>query len=241
MCTVSWARTRDGYGLLFNRDEMKARESALEPEEYVFDRIRCLAPIDGRHGGTWILVNEFGLTLCLLNHYPKSFAEDGRKRPSRGNLIVGCAGSPEGMAAVRSLGRVSLIEYPPFHFVAISRTEEHLLTWDGDRLTHRKTGEWSAPLSSSSFETEGVARYRAQAYRRLVGSQDPRMETLETFHRQHEPSEGAYSVLMFRPDACTQSLTRIEVTAAKATLRYEPQAWINPEAEVVIRDLNLRN
>ncbi len=67
------------------------------------------------------------------------------------------------------------------------------------------------------------------------------MDTLEAFHRQHEPSEGAYSVLMFRPDACTQSLTRIEVTATRATLRYEPQAWVNPKAKVVIRDLDLRN
>jgi hypothetical protein len=241
MCTVSWARTREGYGLLFNRDELKTREPAIEPEEYVSKGVRYLAPIDGRHGGTWILVNEFGLTLCLLNHYPGSFTEQDRGRPSRGNLVVGCAGSSGGMEAARSLERFSLDEYPPFHLVAVSRTEAHLLTWDGGKLAHRKTGEWSAPLTSSSFETERVISYRMDAYHRLVGPEAPGMETLETFHRQHEPLEAACSVLMFRPDACTQSLTRIEVTAVKAMLHYEPQSWVGATVKVVNRDLDLRN
>ena len=80
-----------------------------------------------------------------------------------------------------------------------------------------------------------------EAYRRLVGPEDPRMETLETFHRQHEPSETACSVLMFRPDACTQSLTRIEVTGMKAMLHYEPQVWVGANPKAVDRDLDLRN
>lgn len=241
MCTVSWVRTREGYGLLFNRDELKTREPAIEPQEYESDGIRYLAPIDGRHGGTWILVNEFGLTLCLLNHYPGSFTGQDGERPSRGNLVVGCADSSGGMEAVRSLERFSLDEYPPFHLVAVSRIEAHLLTWDGRKLVHRKTGEWSVPLTSSSFDTEGVIRYRMEAYRRLVGPEDPGMETLDAFHRHHEPSEAASSVLMFRPDACTQSLTRIEVTAVKAILHYEPLAWAGAPAKVVDRDLDLRN
>ena len=145
------------------------------------------------------------------------------------------------MEAVRSLERFSLDKYPPFHLVAVSRTEAHLLTWDGKKLAHRKNDEWSAPLTSSSFETEGVIRYRMEAYRRLVGPEDPRMETLETFHRQHEPSETACSVLMFRPDACTQSLTRIEVTGMKAMLHYEPQVWVGANPKAVDRDLDLRN
>jgi len=238
---VSWARTREGYGLLFNRDELKNREAALEPEEHVSNGIRYLAPIDGRHGGTWILVNEFGLTLCLLNHYPLSYVEEAREHPSRGNLVVGCAGSSGAKEAAQSLERFSLDEYPPFHLIAVSRTEEHLLTWDGGRLAHRKTGEWSPPLTSSSFETEGVVSYRMDAYRRLVGPQDPEIETLEGFHRQHEPSKAAYSVLMFRPDACTHSLTRIDVTAAKAMLHYEPQAWMSATEVTIDRELDLRN
>jgi hypothetical protein len=145
------------------------------------------------------------------------------------------------MEALRSLERFSLDEYPPFHFVAVSRTEAHLLTWNGEKLAQQKTGEWSAPLTSSSFEAEGVIRYRMEAYRRLVGPTNPKMENLETFHRQHEPSEAASSVLMFRPEACTQSLTRIDVTAVKAMLRYEPQAWAGADAKAVNRDLDLRN
>ena len=144
------------------------------------------------------------------------------------------------MEAVRSLERLSLDEYPPFHLVAVSRIEAHMLTWDGEKLVHRGNGECSAPLTSSSFETEDVIRYRTDAYRRLVGPGDPRMETLETFHRQHEPSEAASSVLMFRPDACTHSLTRIEVTAVKAMLHDESLNWAGSTAKELDRDLDLR-
>ena len=241
MCTVSWARTCEGYGLLFNRDELKTRETAGEPEERVFNGVRYLAPIDGRHGGTWILVNEFGLTLCLLNHYPGSFSAGSQDRPSRGNLVVASAGSAGAREAVRSLQSNSLKAYPPFHFVALSRTEEHLLTWDGGRLAHRKSGQWSGPLTSSSFETERVVSYRMDSYQKLVGQRDVGMETLEVFHRQHEPSDAAYSVLMFRPDACTHSLTKVEVNAKKVRLRYEPQAWIDSTAKTVEREMDLRN
>ena len=31
--------------------------------------VSFVAPIDGDHGGSWIGVNQFGLTLCLLNRY----------------------------------------------------------------------------------------------------------------------------------------------------------------------------
>ncbi len=69
MCTVSWRAARDGYDLFFNRDELHTRAPELPPALSERDGVRFLAPRDGDHGGTWLAVNEHGLTVCLLNDY----------------------------------------------------------------------------------------------------------------------------------------------------------------------------
>src|SRR6185312_11981515 len=69
MCTVSWIHAREGYQLLCNRDERHTRRPAQAPTVRQNGGVRFIAPIDGEEGGSWIGVNEFGLTLCLLNRY----------------------------------------------------------------------------------------------------------------------------------------------------------------------------
>ena len=99
MCTLSWVYHSKGYRLLFTRDEGRGRSPALPPEIRSADPIEArehsygtaeemdsarshigspatqnrdlkyLAPRDPDGGGTWILVNAAGVTICLLNHY----------------------------------------------------------------------------------------------------------------------------------------------------------------------------
>ncbi len=77
MCTVSWIHTPRGYELFCNRDEAITRESAFAPGAIDRNGVRVLAPLDGRHGGTWIAVNEFGLALCLTNGVRGGFGARG--------------------------------------------------------------------------------------------------------------------------------------------------------------------
>ena len=67
MCTVSWLRQSNGYQLFCNRDEKRTRRPSSGPQLLVRDGVRFLAPIDADFGGTWIAVNEFGLSLVLVN------------------------------------------------------------------------------------------------------------------------------------------------------------------------------
>ncbi len=69
MCTVSWLLHDAGYEVFFNRDEQKGRAIANPPA--VFDRegTRYMMPVDPDGGGTWIAMNQHGLSLCLLNYY----------------------------------------------------------------------------------------------------------------------------------------------------------------------------
>ncbi|NUO80759.1 NRDE family protein [candidate division KSB1 bacterium] len=72
MCTVTWLQRHEGYEVFCNRDELKTRKPALPPRLAECNGVRYLAPIDNDGGGSWLGVNEFGVSLCLVNHYPNA-------------------------------------------------------------------------------------------------------------------------------------------------------------------------
>src|SRR5882724_8716006 len=96
MCTVSWIHQDDGYDLLCNRDELHTRKPALPPRVHERSDVRFIAPIDGDLGGSWIGVNEFGLSLCLLNRYQDGEQSATESKKSRGLLLAGLMDSASG-------------------------------------------------------------------------------------------------------------------------------------------------
>src|SRR5581483_2262018 len=88
MCTVSWLHTTEGYELFCNRDEQRARAAAWPPRVRERRGVRFIAPIDGASGGAWLGVNQFGLTLCLLNRYDVPPSEPRAEYLSRGWLLL---------------------------------------------------------------------------------------------------------------------------------------------------------
>ncbi len=78
MCTVTWSTRADGYDLFFNRDEHRARGTAIGPLTHTRPGARVIAPLDPDGGGTWLAVNEHGLSHCLLNYYAADAAADAR-------------------------------------------------------------------------------------------------------------------------------------------------------------------
>jgi uncharacterized protein with NRDE domain len=88
MCTVSWIHQDGGYQLLCNRDERCARKPALPPRLQGRGEVRFIAPVDGEHGGSWIGVNQFGLSLCLLNRYQDRERETTEPMVSRGLVLL---------------------------------------------------------------------------------------------------------------------------------------------------------
>ena len=67
MCTISWLHEPDGHQLLCNRDEKHERLQALGPKVECREDLAFIAPIDRNYSGTWVAVNEYGVSLCLLN------------------------------------------------------------------------------------------------------------------------------------------------------------------------------
>ncbi|HKK19097.1 MAG TPA: NRDE family protein, partial [Opitutales bacterium] len=121
MCSISWQFHPEGYDLFFTRDEQRSRASAKPPSVHETVRgIRYLAPIDPQGGGTWIFVNEHGLSAALLNAYELNDAAPPLQAPqSRGQLLRALAAAD----TVESLDRqvkeaIAGHSYPPCFLVA---------------------------------------------------------------------------------------------------------------------------
>jgi hypothetical protein len=219
MCTLTWRQEPDGYSLFFNRDERNSRAPGLPPRQ-LGEAVRWIAPLDGDFGGTWISVNELGLTVGLMNGAPGNEPRGGDPR-SRGLLVRELAESDSSSALVKKIAGMELSAYRPFRLFAIDpRSPIVLVKWTGELLKTEETRR-RPPITSSFIEESEVGERRRAEYERLLGeSFDPPLGLLEKYHRSHFPERGAYSVCMHREEAGTQSMTRIDVTPEEARLVY---------------------
>ena len=206
MCTVSWVHHRDGYELLCNRDEKLTRTAAKPPCLFEQYGVRFLAPVDTAFGGTWLAVNQFGTSLCLLNG-PGPAPKNAR---SRGLLVWELV--PQGIHALKHR---DLSFYAPFTLLMLEPGKPAMLgIWDGARL-EMEPGDPHMPLTSSSQDPDGVRRSRLNQFARRPGS-------LHEFHAGHGDGPSAYSACMHRPDAETVSYSHITVTRNNIRFSYVP-------------------
>lgn len=238
MCTVSWCFGEERLELFFNRDELRSRARAEEPDVRVQDGARFLAPIDGDAGGTWISANEWGVVLALLNAPSAALPVPQRLR-SRGVLVHELARERSVSRALHALQELDLRDFRGFRIALLEIGRQPVLgAWDGRSL---EVASAAPPLASSSFlgssrsagsgplpggaakSAGGVEDGRRQQFdaelrARVAGADDAAF--LESFHRTHVPSCGPLSVCMHREDAHTVSATHVSVTPASVRMRY---------------------
>ena len=218
MCTVSWHFDSTGYELLFNRDELRTRGPGLPPELRTQDGVRYLAPTDSDRGGTWIGVNEYGVTHCLVNYY-RAYADSPdaalrRYSRSRGDLVreVQAFGTVSGSETY--IDRLDLEVFAPFWLLAFEPgSAPRGFRWDGAR--YEKTGNIEPPVTTSSYRPDDVVRWRRARFPSLDGDRHARsvaLARLWRYHRRRNPLRGAFGVCMSRSDARTVSFTRVSVT-----------------------------
>ena len=221
MCTVTWLHDGDRYSLYCNRDELRTRQPALPPSARRSGATRFVAPIDGKAGGTWIAVNELGLSLCLLNDYSAAPRGTAGDFTSRGHLVTELIQAGDFDDLRSRWSAIDAQHYRPFKLLSLAPGGHTcLLSWDGSAPGLR-VDDVVAPLCSSSFDEAGASRSRAQLFERTTGSTDldPRKSLLH-FHQSHRPERGPYSVCMHRPDAVTVSFTLVDVDATDVSMAY---------------------
>ena len=243
MCTVSWLRRSDGYLLLCNRDERHTRRPAVGPRLAERSGVSLLAPVDGDYGGSWIGVNEFGLTLCLLNRYGDGLTEHDRSFTSRGLLLLellDCARNPQ---VSKRINRRDLRTFQPFTMVALAVEEPAMLIeWTGAECLVHADSESGMPISSSSMRGLDVVGERKKQFQEITHAKKLDEQLLYQFHRSHLPVRGSSSVCMHREDAATVSLSAVNVTSELIEFSYEggPPCLETPAERVRVHRTQVR-
>jgi len=210
---MTWWRQGDRYEVFFNRDELKTRSRAVPPELMLSDNsIRFISPTDPNAGGTWMLVNELGVTICLLNRWHESLKVPTASK-SRGQLVLGLAGSADTAEVITRLSQTDCREYKPFTLVALDQQRLLVEAWDGGRLYTEQT---KAPLTSSSYCFPEVSKARRDRYATL---DENGPQALSNYHAG-EVEQSAFTVRMNRPDAQTWSRSHLVVGPAQIAWQY---------------------
>ena len=229
MCTVSWVQQPGGYHLLSNRDENRTRGRAFAPAITERGGVRYIAPSDSDFGGTWLAANEFGISVCLLNGDAGTEGSVSSPRRSRGLLLRELAWESTGADCLLSLRQLDLGPYAPFMLLILEPDRPAILAeWNQARLTVDPATA-QMPLTSSSFDSRGVRRFRLNEFARCAG-RSARVEPglLYQFHASHgiaaDATPDAYSPCMHREDAETVSFSWVVATREEVRFLYSPSA-----------------
>jgi hypothetical protein len=179
--------------------------------------MRFLAPIDGDFGGTWIAVNEFGLSLALLNRGAASTAQ-----LSRGLMVMNLIAVPSLVDVAERFATSNLSDFAPFTLLGLAPgLPAALFAWDGREREVVADANQYMPLVSSSVDPEACeSRRRATLERIRAKSPALGPGALLAFHRSHAPVAGVHSVCMHRDDAQTVSFTWVTVEGGGANMYY---------------------
>ncbi len=222
MCTASWTSRKQSYRLYFNRDEQRSRPRAAPPRKRIIDGVQVVAPTDSLAGGSWIAVNDHGVSAFLLNNYAfcATSPQDKRFR-SRGEiplLAVAQRSFDKSLEAVRTL---TYTDYRPFLIGLMGPENDcRICEWNGIEAKNRTLR--IPMLTTSSFKTSEVESYREKRYEAMVLSSssidesDPHYD----YHCDVENADRAFNPLMSRSDAETQCLSVISVSSEGIDFDY---------------------
>jgi len=247
VCTLTWWNGHDGYEVFFNRDERRTRPEAFPPAIDEADGVRFVAPVDQPSGGTWLLANEAGLTLAILNLYERELPElPGAVFRSRGLLLKGLASCRTLEEVAERLHAEAVAQCNAFTLLGFDTgaSDGGLRIWRWQHDRERIIGpdeEPEMPICSSSFSAERViaARKRIFAAMRAEGEAGPRwLDRFHHFDGVGHPS--AETILMRRDDARTLSISRVRVGDGMIRFEYETVPDGEPGSSKVFCELPRR-
>jgi len=232
MSTVTFIAKEDEYLLAMNRDDLFARASALPiVRAQLVDQLAAYPQEQG--GGTWIGVNQSGVTFAVLNW---AFPPAVPKQVSRGTVIPRMLAATSHEHALALFTDVDLGGIYPFRLIGIFPEQLAVQEW---RWTGENRSEQLLDWQTRHWFSSGASDEEADRIRGAITAKHWREENagtrswLRQLHASHEPEQGIFSICAHRAIGGTLSYTEIEVTRRGVVLAYSPAA---PCKGVTFRD-----
>jgi hypothetical protein len=221
MCTVTFIARKNGYALGMNRDEQLSRVKALPPSRQKISGRTVLLPSEP-NGGTWIGVNDAGITFALINWHSVQ-ARVSANAVSRGQLVRVALAADKADSIGQILAGFPLSRTNPFRLIGVFHDAKEIVEWRWSRSTlHRVAHDWKSNVwISSGFDEAGAQGTRRLVFERLIEKKPTHdVRWIRGLHSSHSPGCGPYSVCMHRSDAATVSYTEVAVSGWSARMRY---------------------
>lgn len=221
MCSLSFLPHSKGAFLAMNRDELNSRPIAHPPAVVHCGSLAAIYPAEPS-GGTWVGVNECGLSLALLNWNIRPDSAQPTSE-SRGRVIPLLLEESRSREAVAMLERIDLGRTKPFRLIMAVSQERHLSEWMWDGMTlESRPHDWvRTHWFSSGIDEAGAQHARSSAMCNAEIEPDAgSLEWILRLHRSHHPERSAYSICMHRANASTVSLTTIDLAENQASISY---------------------
>ena len=235
MCTLTFMPRQKGYCLAMNRDEKLARPQGLPPRLRIVENRRVICPSEP-DGGTWIALNDFGVSLALINWYSVS-ARIETSAATRGEVVKAAFTADEPKSAEALLLTLPLNRINPFRLIGIFPAGGDITEWRWDlRALQREAHAWQPrQWVSSGFDEPAAQRERGRIFQealkhKSVGS----LNWLRRLHRSHKPGKGPFSTCMHRLDAATVSYAETVVSVASASMCYSPGTPCRPQVQSIL-------
>jgi len=235
MCTVTIVPFENGFRLCCNRDERRERPAATSPTVQTVEGRRAIYPVDPISQGTWVAVNDVGLTLALLNRTTGAINSINSinstvplaewPRLSRGGIIPTLLTSASADEALARCEKLDAARFDQFRVLIVQNMTAIVVTSDGRTLTHEAVSlDRPVMWTSSSLGDAVVEGPRTELFERLF-AQDRRgwLRAQRRFHDHQWRERPEISVMMERGDARTMSQTAIDVRLLRlpvVTLKY---------------------
>jgi hypothetical protein len=232
MCTVTFIPRRKGYCLGMNRDEKRSRAKGLPPAIRNINGRRVLYPSEPS-GGTWIALNETGVSLALINWYSVAARAEGGVI-SRGTIIPSIGAADSSALAHARLSALPLNRINPFRLVGVFADSQEISEWRWDlRQLTRSCRPWRAQQwISSGFDERKAQKVRSTTFRKALNQRNAgSLRWLRRLHRSHAPHSGPFSICMHRDDAVTVSYTEICLDRNRAAMKHANSAGCSIPAE----------
>ncbi len=225
MCTISFYPITDSYYFLsMNRDEARTRTSALPPHTSYSGKTLYIRPLDGEKGGTWIGVNQQGLSMCVMNWYGAQQPDgDSNYFISRGWIIPNLMDSVDLNDCDKQLHQLVNQKIRPFRLLAVQPDPIQVKEWywDMNQLQTKALPAKQSIWTSSGWEPEHVHRVRKRVFENFWKAQDEvTFDKIKALHATQLPEPGPLAISMSHPKAMSVSNTIIEVAGEKAAMHY---------------------